>query len=194
MRGDNISTVGVTSVLWRVFSTIEIPSVLQQYMWGDSFSTLGDTFSTVEGYLQYCGGCSVQWGDNISTVGDNISTVGDSFSTVEGIQYIGRKTSVHVGDNISTVGDNTVEGIQYSGGRILISVCLVINNDERDIEVFCITIRNFHSEVSRKFKQISCILRAGLGVLQVQSCFEIIYNFIFAVLLNSTVFVTARDI
>ena len=63
------------------------------------------------GYLQYCGGCSVQWGDNISTcgvitsvlwgitsvlwrdtfstVGDNISTVGDSFSTVEGIQYIG---------------------------------------------------------------------------------------------------------
>ena len=29
--GDNISTVGITSVLWRVFST-------------------------VEGYLQYCGG------------------------------------------------------------------------------------------------------------------------------------------
>ena len=42
------------------------------------------------GYLQYCGGCSVQWGDNISTVGD-------SFSTVEGIQYIGGITSVHVG-------------------------------------------------------------------------------------------------
>ena len=37
------------------------------------------------------------------------------------------------GDNISTVGDNisTVEGIQYSGGRILISACLVINNDEK---------------------------------------------------------------
>ena len=32
------------------------------------------------------------------------------------------------------------------------------------------------------------------GVLQVQPCFEIIYNFIFGVLLNSTVFVTARDI
>ena len=30
------------------------------------------------------------------------------------------------GDNISTV-----EGIQYSGGRILISACLVINNDEK---------------------------------------------------------------
>ena len=53
--------------------------------------------SVLWGYLQYCGGCSVQWGDNISTVGD-------SFSTVEGIQYIGGITSVHAGDNISTVG------------------------------------------------------------------------------------------
>ena len=36
------------------------------------------------------------------------------------------------GDNINTMGDNisTVEGIQYSRERILISVCLVINNDE----------------------------------------------------------------
>ena len=42
---------------------------------GDSFSTVGDTFSTVE-VVQYSGGItSVQWGDNISTV--------------EGIQYIG---------------------------------------------------------------------------------------------------------
>ena len=51
-------------------------------LWGDSFSTVGDSFSTVEvvqysggiasvlwGVLQYCGGCSVQWGDNISTCG-----------------------------------------------------------------------------------------------------------------------------
>ena len=53
------------------------------------------------------------------------------------------------GDNISTVGDNTstVEGIQYSGGRILISACLVINNDEKISTFFCITIRNFHLEV-----------------------------------------------
>ena len=45
MWGDNISTCGgITSVLWRVFST-------------------------VGGYLQYSGGItSVQWGDNISTV------------------------------------------------------------------------------------------------------------------------------
>ena len=41
--GDNISTVGDTSVLWRVFSTV----------W-DTFSTVGDNISTV--------------GDNISTV------------------------------------------------------------------------------------------------------------------------------
>ena len=69
---------GMTSVLWRVFST-------------------------VEGYLQYCGG--------------NSSTCGGYFSTV--------------GDNISTV-----EGIQYSGGRILISACLVINNDVLRYEIF----------------------------------------------------------
>ena len=69
---------GITSVLWRVFSTVEgylqycggIPSVL----WGITAVHVG--------YLQYCGGCSVQWGGNISTVRD-------SFSTVEGIQYIG---------------------------------------------------------------------------------------------------------
>ena len=38
-----------------------------------------------------------------------------------------------MGDNIRTVGDSfsTVEGIQYNGGRILISACLVINNDEK---------------------------------------------------------------
>ena len=42
---------------------------------GDSFSTVGGTFSTVE-VVQYSGGItSVQWGD--------------SFSTVEGILYIG---------------------------------------------------------------------------------------------------------
>ena len=79
----------------------------------------------MRGYLQYCGGCSVQWGDNISTVGvalvlwrvfstlgDNISTCreitsvqwGDNISTVEGIQYSGGITSVQWGDNISTVG------------------------------------------------------------------------------------------
>ena len=37
------------------------------------------------------------------------------------------------GDNISTVRDNTstVEGIQYSGERFLISACLAIKNDEK---------------------------------------------------------------
>ena len=72
-------------------------------LWGDSFSTVGgylqycggipsvlwgDTFSTVGGYLQYCGGCSVQWG--ITSVQWE-----DSFSTMEGIRYIGVITSVH---------------------------------------------------------------------------------------------------
>ena len=49
------------------------------------------------------------------------------------------------GDNISTVGDNisTVEGIQYSGGRILISACLVINNDEKISTFFVLRYENF---------------------------------------------------
>ena len=45
---------------------------------------------------QYRGGCSVPWGDIMSTVGDILSTVG-VFSTV--------------GDILSTVG-----GVQYRGG------------------------------------------------------------------------------
>ena len=37
------------------------------------------------------------------------------------------------GDNISTV-----EGIQYSGARILILAYLVINNDKKIIDILCI--------------------------------------------------------
>ena len=64
-------------------------------------------------------------------------------------------TSVHVGDNISTVGENisTVEGIQYSGGKILISACLVINNDEKISTLFVLRyetfIRKFFENSSR---------------------------------------------
>ena len=67
------------------------------------------------------------------------------------------------GDNISTVGDNisTVEGIQYSGGRILISACLAINNDEK-ISIFFVIRNEVFLRKFRKFQQISCLLRAGL--------------------------------
>ena len=72
-------------------------------MWGIASVLWGDSFSTVGRYLQYCGGCSVQWG--ITSVQWGITSVQwrDNISTVEGIQYIGGITSVHVGDNISTV-------------------------------------------------------------------------------------------
>ena len=83
----------VGSVLWRLFSTLEVVQYIggiTSVLWGDSFSTVGDSFSTVE-VIQYSGGiASVLWGD--------------SFSTVEVVQYSGGITSVHVGDNISTVG------------------------------------------------------------------------------------------
>ena len=69
-----------------------------------------------------------------------------------------------MGDNISTVGDNisTVEGIQYSGERILTLACLVINNDEKISMFFVLRYEIFISEVFQKYKQISCMLRAGL--------------------------------
>ena len=59
-------------------------------MWGDIlstvgvFSTVGDIMSTLGGYLEYRGGCSVPWGDIMMHVGDIMSTV-------EGVQYRGGK-------------------------------------------------------------------------------------------------------
>ena len=88
---------------------------------------------------------------------DNISTCGI--------------TSVHTGDNISAV-----EGIQYSGGRILISACLSFDNDEEISIFFCITIRNFRSEVSKILAGFMHF-EIWTGVLQVQPCFEITDNF-----------------
>ncbi len=54
--GDTISSGGILSVLWMMFSTVEgyhqhcggILSVLWMM-----FSTMGNTISTVEGYYQY---------------------------------------------------------------------------------------------------------------------------------------------
>ena len=51
---------------------------------GDSFSTVGDSFSTVEG-IQYIGGIT------LVHAGDNIGTVRDNIGTVEGIQYSGER-------------------------------------------------------------------------------------------------------
>ena len=86
-----------------------------------------------------------------------------------------------MGDNINTVGDNisTVEGIQYSGGRILISACLIINNDEKISTFFVLRceIGSF-SKIQADFMPFE----SWTGVLQVQPCFEVIDNFIFGVL------------
>ena len=48
----------VGSVLWRLFSTLEVAQYIggiTSVLWGDSFSTVGDSFSTVE-VVQYSGG------------------------------------------------------------------------------------------------------------------------------------------
>ena len=50
-RGDNISTVGDNiSTVGDNISTVEVVQYSR------------DSISTVGGQLQYCGGCSVQWG------------------------------------------------------------------------------------------------------------------------------------
>ena len=76
-------------------------------------------------------------------------------------------------DNISPVG-----GIHYSGGRILNSECLVINNDEKIL--YNVTKFSFgsFSKIQAEFMPFE----RWTGVLQVQPCLEIIDNFIFGVL------------
>ena len=133
-------------------------------MQGDNISTVGDNISTVEG-IQYCGGMpSVLWGITAVHVGGLLqycggfasvlwrvfSTLGDNISTCRGI------TSVHWGITsvlwrvFSTVGE------EFSFRHVW---SLIMTKRYRP---FRITIRNFHSEIFRKFKQISCIFRAGL--------------------------------
>ena len=99
---------------------------------------------------------SVQWGDKTS------------------VQW--GITSVQLGDNISTV-----EGIQYSGGRILISACLVNNNDEK-ILTFLYYDAKFSFGSFSKIQADFMLFESWTGVLQVQPCFEIIDNYIFGVL------------
>ena len=84
-------------------------------------------------------------------------------------------TSVQWEDNISTV-----EGIQYSRGRILISACLVINNDQR-ISTFLYYNTKFSFGSFSKIQADFMPFESWTGVLQVQPCFEIIDNFIFGV-------------
>ena len=80
-----------------------------------------------------------QWGDNISTV-------------EEYLQYCEGITAVHVEGSFSTVGDtfSTVEGIQYSGEKCLISACLTIKNDEK-IPIFFVLRNKIFVRKFRKF-------------------------------------------
>ena len=60
-----LTPYNVGSVLWRLFSTLEVV----QYIGGITSVLWGDSFSTVE-VVQYSGGiASVLWGDSFSTVG-----------------------------------------------------------------------------------------------------------------------------
>ena len=126
----NSTPYNVSSVLWRLFSALEvaqytggITSVLSEIasvLWR-LLSTVVDSLSTMEVAQyngQYCGRTtSLRHGDNISTLRD---------TSDKGIQYCGGIHSVpwgipavHVGDSFSTVGDtfSTVEVVQYSGGQ-----------------------------------------------------------------------------
>ena len=58
------------AVPWGVLSTVGV------------FSTVGDILSTMGGYLEYHGGCSVPWGDIMINVGGYFEYRG-------GVQYHG---------------------------------------------------------------------------------------------------------
>ena len=78
-RQGRSTSYNVGSVLWRLFSTLEVVQCIGEItsvQWGIA-SVLWRVFSTV--------------GDTFSTVGDNISTVGHNISTVEVAQYSGDK-------------------------------------------------------------------------------------------------------
>ena len=45
---------------------------------------------SVRGYHEYTGGCSVHWGDTMSTPGVYHDDCGDIMSTLGGVQYTGR--------------------------------------------------------------------------------------------------------
>ena len=54
----SVQYCGGCSVHWRLFSTLEVVQYIggiTSVLWGDSFSTVGDSFSTVE-VVQYSGG------------------------------------------------------------------------------------------------------------------------------------------
>ena len=72
------------------------------------FSTVGGYHDKCGGYLEYRGGCSVPWGDIMSTVGGYLEYRGGC--------------SVPWGDIMMHVGDimSTVEGVQYRGGKSLL--------------------------------------------------------------------------
>ena len=125
-------------------------------MWGDGFSTVQDTFSTVEVVQLSEGITSVQWG----------------IASVLDIQCTGGRTSVHVGITSVQWRDNvsTVEGIQYSGRRILISACLVINNDEK-ISILLYYDMKFSFGSFSKIQADFMPFESWTGVLQVQPCF-----------------------
>ena len=85
------------------------------------------------------------------------------------IQYMRGITSVQWKDNIGIV-----EGIQYSGGKVLLSACLAIKNDEK------ISICFMYYETKFLFGSFenSSRFHAFLEII----CFEIIDNFIFGML------------
>ena len=74
-----------------------------------------------------------------------------------------------------------MEGIQYSGERILISACLVINNDKK-ISTFLYYDTKFSVLSFSKIQADFIPFESWTGALQVQHCFEIIDKFIFEML------------
>ena len=88
---------------WVMFSTVGgFHDKCGGYLGGVQYR--GKCHDKCRGYLEYRGGCSVPWGNVMSTVGNIMSTVGRY------LEYRG-DIIIHMADIISTV-----RGVQYSGG------------------------------------------------------------------------------
>ena len=94
--------------------------------WGDTMSTLGDTMSHWGDTMSTLGDTMSHWGDTMSTSGDIMSTSGNFMSTSGDIM-------MYVGDIMSTLGMFSTSGFSIYIERLLSPTCIMISPDVLNI-------------------------------------------------------------
>ena len=72
---------------------------------------VGGYYDACGGYQEYIRGCSVHWGDTMSTAGEHHEYSGRYHGYIRGYSVHRGDIMMHVGDTKSTSGD-----VQYIGG------------------------------------------------------------------------------